>query len=311
METKQRILLVKVETNYGEDVSPAGANAVNARNIQINYTADLLDRDLHRQDYSPAAPVVGKRSVDVSFECDIAGSGSVGVAPDIGALLQACAFTETVGAGSSIIYTPASQSIKSVTIKVYDPYSATHSKIHTITGARGNVTFDFTAGQMAKASFSFKGKYNAPADNTTVSPTYVATTPPVVQSGSLVFNSKDSLVVQNVNVDMSNEIAEIDDVSSANGVESIRIVGRKPSGTFNPEAISVAGYDWYSDWIASSQRAFTFKVGSANYNKVAVSMPKVTIDAINDGDLNGLRTTDIPFRLNRNTGNDEITLTFS
>jgi hypothetical protein len=311
METKQRILVAKEETEYGTDSSPAGANAVNARNIQINYTADLLDRDLHRQDYSPAAPVVGKRSVEVSFECDLSGSGSQGVAPEIGDLLEACAFTETKNAGSSIIYTPNSQAIKSITIKVYDPYSATHSKIHSITGARGNVVFDFSAGQMGKASFSFKGKYNTPTDDTTVTPTYSTTTPPVVSSGALVLNSVSTLVVQNVNVDMSNQIAEIDDISSANGVQSIRIVGRTPSGTLNPEAVSVAGYNWYADWIASEQRALAFNLGSANYNKIAVSMPKITIDAINDGDLNGLRTTDIPFRLNRNAGNDEISLTFA
>lgn len=311
MDVKQRILTAKIETNYGEDSSPIGTDAVNARNIKVNYSGDVLERDLHRNDLSPVAPVLGKRSVEVSFEVDLAGSGSQGVAPDIGDLLQACGFLETVNAGSSIVYTPASQAVKSVTIKVYDLLDATNSKIHKITGARGNVSFDFSAGQLAKANFTFRGLYTAPVDGTTVTPTFFATVPPVVSSGGLSFDSVTTLVVQSVSVDMGNEIAEIPSIGSANGLESVRIVGRRPSGSFNPEAVSIATYDGYSDWTASTQLAFSFNVGSVNYNKIAISMPKVTIDALNDGDVNGLRSTDIPFKLNRNSGNDEISITFA
>lgn len=311
MNTMQRILLAKEEDTYGTDPSPVGTDAINARNIQINYNGELIERDIHKSDFSPIAPVVGKRTVEISFECDLSGSGSAGVAPEVGDLLEACGFTETVNAGSSIVYTPNSASIKSVTFKVYDIIDATDSKVHEINGARGNVSFDFSAGQLAKANFTFKGKYNVPVDDTTVSPTYATTTPPVVSSGSLSFDSNTDLVVQNVAFDMSNEIAEVDDISSANGLESIRIVGRRPSGSINPEAVSVATHDFYTDWVNSTQVALSFNVGSTNYNKIAISAPKVTADALNDGDLNGMRTVDIPIKLNRNSGNDEVSITFA
>lgn len=316
INTKQKILVAKEEATYGTDSSPVGTDAVDCRNLKRKYLGDVIERDTHRGSISPVAPRIGKRWMEISFECDLMGSGLTGVAPEIADLLEACGFTETIGGsnGSSIIYTPKSNSIKSVTMKLYEQTSASSSIMHMVTGARGNVSFKFTAGKMATASFVFRGLYNAPSDVLTITPTFDSVAqgilPPIVESGVLLFNST-SFLVQEVTADMNNELVDIDDISQANTLKEVRITKRRPNGKWNPEAVTKAAYDLWADWIASTQRAFTFQVGTSNYNKVAVSMPKVTLAGIEEGELNGSLVHDIPININQNTGNDEISLTFS
>lgn len=314
--TKQKILVAKEEVTYGTDSTPVGTDAVDCRNIKINYRADVIERNTHRGSISAVAPRVGKRWIEISFEADLMGSGVAGVAPEIGDLLEACGFTETIGGsnGSSIIYTPKSNSIKSVTMKVYEQFSSTSSKLHVLTGARGDVNFQFDAGKMATAQFTFRAKYNTPLDVANITPTYDAVSqniaPPIVEGGALLFNST-SFVVQSAGVNLGNSVVDLDDISTANTLKEIRIVSRRATGKFNPEAVMQATYSFVADWIASTQRALTFNVGATNLNKIAVSMPKVTLDGIDEGELNGSRIEDIPIKVNQNTGDDELSLTFS
>lgn len=316
MESKNRIILVKEESSYGVDSSPVGANAIQARDIRYRYSSDLIETDYVSSTLSPSAPITGKRWIELSFESDIKGSGSAGVAPQLGDCFEACAFTETIGGsnGSSIIYTPRSASIKSVTIYVYDLLTASTARLHKITGVRGNMTKIFSAGKVARAQFRMQGYYTLPTDNgslPTPAPVGESIIPPVCESMLFTFNSYAGFVIQELSVDMGNNVEQIDDINSANALKEIRITGRRPAGRFNPEAVAMATKDLYSDWVASTQRAVTMQLGSTNYNKVAFSMPKVTLDGIEEDSLNGRIVENIPIKFNRSSGNDELTMTFS
>jgi hypothetical protein len=180
---RNRILLAKEEAIYGTDPTPTvAANAIEAKNVKVNYMGDLLERDNVRSNISPVSPVVGKRWVEVSFDIELKGSGTKGTAGRIGDLLEACSMAETASAGSSVVYVPTSSSQKSVTLWIYDNDSAS-AVLHKVTGAMGNFSIKLTAGQYGVISFAFKGKYNAPTDVAlTVAPTYESTTPPIVES---------------------------------------------------------------------------------------------------------------------------------
>jgi hypothetical protein len=308
---RNRVLLAKVETAYGSDPTPTvAANAIEAKNIKVNYIGDKLERDNVRNNISAVSPVIGKRHVEVTFECELKGSGTKGTAGRIGALLQACSFTETTSAGSSVIYTPASTSQKSVTMYIYDIDSAS-TVLKKITGAVGNLQVKCTAGQYGTLSFSMKGLYNAPSDVAApTDPTYETTLPPIVESASFTLNSVSGLYVNEVNINVNNEIAERDDISTANAIAAFTVTGRKPSGSFNPEAVIIATYGFWADWIASTQRALSMVIGSASGNKCTITAPKVTIDSIGDADRNGILTRDIPFSLGMNAGNDEMQFKF-
>lgn len=312
MLTKNRILLAKEEATYGNDPTPTVAsNAIEARNVKVNYTGDLLERDVMRGHLSPIAPIMGKRWIEVSFEFDLKGGGTKGTAARIGDLLEACGMAETASAGSSVTYLPSSQSHKSVTIYVYDNVSSSSSKLHKITGARGTWSIKMEAGQLASMSFNFKGLYNDPTDVAApASPTYESTLPPVVESSTFTLNSSALLIAQAINLELANDIVSEDDINTANAIKSFLITGRKAAGSLNPETMLKASYDYHTDWKGATSRALSVVLGSASGNKITITAPALTIDSIGDGDNSGIKTDDLPFRLSGVSGNDEVQLKF-
>jgi hypothetical protein len=280
--------------------------------IKIAYNGDILERNIQRETISPTAPKIGKRWTEISFKVEIKGGGSVGVAGKLGDLLEACGFAEVASVGSSVIYAPASGTMKSMTVYVYDIQDTGSAKLHKITGARGNVKISLEAGGIAAMEFSYKGIYNIPTDVAAPSsPTFESTTPPIVQSSAFTLNSITSLIVQALSLDMANEVSESDDISSATGIKAFNITGRKPAGEFAPEAVTMAAYDFWSDWVAATQRALSVVIGSVAGNICTITAPKVTIDKISDEDKNGIRANNIPFRCSLNAGNDEVQIKFT
>lgn len=312
---RNRCLLAKEETGgYGVDPTPTvAANAIEAKNVKVNYIGDLLERDNVRSNISPVSPVVGKRYVEVTFECELKGSGTKGTAGRIGDLLEACSFAETPSAGSSVTYVPTSSGQKSVTIYVYDLDSSS-AVLKKITGAVGTINVRCVAGQYATLEFIMRGLYNAPEDVALPgAPEYEITLPPIVESAAFTLapSSAGVLITQEVSISLNNEIAERDDISTTSAIKAFTIVGRKPKGSFNPEAALIATHGFWADWVASEQRALSIVIGSASGNKCTITAPKVTVDSIADADRDGLLTRDIPFSLGQNAGNDEISIVFA
>ena len=313
--TKFRLLLAKIESPYGSDSTPTvGSNAVAAKNIKINYAGETLERDTYRPTLSPESPLMGKRWIEISFDCELKGSGEAGTAPVIGALLQACGFSETVAGGASVLYAPASTGIKSATLYLYDIADSGNCRLHKILGARGTFSVKADAGGIALVSFKLMGLYTAMSDvSAPGAPTYETTKPPVVQSCTLSLNSVTSLVAQSVSLDVANDLTPQDDIASAGAIKAFIITGRKPAGTFNPEAVLAATYDFGADWAAATQRALSLAIGATAGNIITVTAPKLTPNSLADSDKSGILTQDVPFRLGRSVdaGNDELKLNFT
>jgi len=312
--TGKRILLAKEEATYGLDPTPTvGSNAIDAEKISLSYEGDVLERNPVRGYLSPVEPAgIGKRSVKLSFDVEIKGSGSVGTAAKIGDLLEACGFAETVSAGSAVSYAPASGAVKSVTMYLYDLQDSGSCVLHKIKGARGTFQLNAAAGQIAKLSFTFNGLYELPTDAAAPSaPTYGSTKPAVVESAQLTLNGVTSLVVQEVSVDVQNNIVAADDVNAATGISKFALTGRKPTGKITPEAVLLATYDFWTDWVNATARAASMVIGATAGNIVTISMPKLNIDSVSLGDKSGILTRELPFRAAANAGNDELSFIFT
>jgi hypothetical protein len=312
---RNRVLLAKEESVYGSDSAPTVAdNALEIKNVKLNWQADVLERDNVRSCISPTSPVVGRRWVEVTFEMELKGSGTRGTAGRIGDLIEACSYAETIGdtgGSSSVTYKPCSTGQKSITLYIYDNDTTGSSVLHKITGAMGNFNIKLTAGQYGLLSFTLKGNYNSPDDVALVStPTYETTIPPIVESCAFELNNSDDLIVQELTLDSGNDIVARDDINSPNGILGYIIPNRKGKGSFNPEATLIGTYDFWTDWVGSAQRALTATLGTSNGNKVTITAPKVTLDSIADGDRERILTRDIPFSLGQDTGDDELVLVF-
>lgn len=314
----QKILCGLEEATYGTDPSPSvGTDDIDAKNIVVNYPTEKLDRDLQRESLSPKNPITGKKWIEISFTCELKGSGTHGTAPQIGDLLEACGFSESIGedggGSSSVVYTPASMGHKSITFNLYEVNASSGGDYikHTIKGARGDVNFAFEAGQIARAEFTFQGLYTKPSDIADPGdPSYESSSPPIVDSLSLSYGGNSDLVAQAVNIALGNDVSEKPDLNTQYGIAGYRINGRTPTGDFNPEAVLLATYDFWQDLVNSEKNALSLTLGSTQGNILEVSAPKVTLDNIDQGERNGITTKEIPFTLGMDAGDDELSLAF-
>ncbi|MCK4248675.1 MAG: hypothetical protein KAX15_02740 [Candidatus Omnitrophica bacterium] len=307
--TKRALILAKEEVTYGVDPVPTpAANAVLVIDPVVTPVGEKLTRNTVKNTLSPDSPLMGKRHCEVTFQTELRGSGVVDVAPrGVGDLFEACGMLETIAAAVSVKYTPASSSLKSVTI-----YAYFDGLLHKITAAVGSWELVCEAGQIPKISWTFSGFFAAPTDEALPgSVTYDSTIPPIVQNAGFAINSVSTLVVQQVALGLNNTISPRDDINAPTALKGFRVSAREPGGSFNPEAVLVAEYNFYDDWEKATARALELTIGSVAGNKCGISAPKVTLDSIGPGDREGIRVFDIPISLGMDSGDDEVELLFT
>lgn len=317
MLVKRCVILAKEEVTYGVDPVPTPAdNAIRVINPVINPTGEKLTRDHVKTSLSPLSPLMGKKYVEITFTTELRSNGLTqngDTAPRVGDLFEACAMLETLtpessggGNDGSVKYTPTSDNLKSVTI-----YAYFDGLLHKITACVGTWEIIMEAGQIAKVNWTFKGFYQAPTDTALPSGVvYDSSVPPVVLNAGFKINNVSTLVTQSVAAALNNVISQRDDVNAASGIKGFLITDRAGGGSFNPEAVLKATYDFYDDWKEATARALEITIGSVAGNKIKISAPKVTLDNITPGDREGIRVFDIPFSLAESSGDDEISVTF-
>jgi hypothetical protein len=95
--SRKRLILSKIETTYATDSSPAGTDAILVRNLDITpIEADVVSRDLIRPYLGNYDQLLAQTRVSITFEVEMAGSGTGGTAPKFNSLLRACGMAETL-----------------------------------------------------------------------------------------------------------------------------------------------------------------------------------------------------------------------
>lgn len=95
--SRKRLILSKIETTYATDSSPAGTDAILVRNLDITpIEADVVSRDLIRPYLGNYDQLLAQTRVSITFEVEMAGSGTAGTAPKFNSLLRACGLAETL-----------------------------------------------------------------------------------------------------------------------------------------------------------------------------------------------------------------------
>ena len=301
------VLLAKEEVTYNTDPVPtAGANAILVENLAVSFEARRAER-------APLRPSLGKLKslyagalVNLSFDVEIKGSGAAGTAPELGVLLKGCGFGETVVAVTSVAYSPASSAHKSLTFYVYED-----GLRYNITGARGTVTGSLQTAQVGKLTFNFTGHYAGPTDVAIATPTYNSAVPPVVINAPFTIDSF-AAVIAKIEFDMGLELAKPDNIAATDGYGQIQLTGRAVTGSVDPEATLVAGYDWVTKWKSSAAYALTSGlIGATAGNRYTLTMPAVVYTELGAGDREGILTRELAFMATESAGDDELTLTFT
>lgn len=138
--TRKRLILAKTEATYGTDSSPAGTDAILVKELEITpIEADVVSRDLIRPYLGNSDQLLANTRVSITFQVELAGSGTAATAPRFSSLLKACGMAETTTA-TAITGTAQAGSAGSITLAA--AASATddiyNGMIITITGGTGS-----------------------------------------------------------------------------------------------------------------------------------------------------------------------------
>ncbi|MEL6888376.1 MAG: hypothetical protein AAFO86_06670, partial [Pseudomonadota bacterium] len=88
---RDKIMAIDIETTYGTDASPAGADAVLAKQVTLSpMEGNDLDRELELPYFGSQGTIPVELHAKLAFEVELAPSGTAGTAPAWGKLLRAC-----------------------------------------------------------------------------------------------------------------------------------------------------------------------------------------------------------------------------
>ncbi|OFJ49601.1 hypothetical protein BA896_012720 [Janthinobacterium lividum] len=305
---RKRTMLAKIEAVYGADPTPTGAaDAILIKSLDITpIEASLLPRDLIRPFMGNSENLVNAAYTKLDFECELAGSGTLGKAPAFGKLLRACGMAETIAVGVSVAYTPVSGAFESATF-----YVNVDGVLHKMLGARGTFSLAMSAGTIPTIKFSFSGLYGAVTD--TIAPAVVLTD----WQQPLPINNRNTsapelhgfagLVMSDLSVDIANAVTFR---SLVGGSESVLITDRKTAGSITFEATKIADKNWFAAALTAALGLFSVTHGTVAGNKVTVAAPKTQITAPKYSDKDGVAMLQCGLVIVPGTGNDELTLTF-
>ncbi len=309
MRTKKTVVLAKLESTYGADPTlAAGDDAIEAYEFTppvIN--ADMKERNPGNDDLSMFGELRGKTSYDFQIISNLRGSGAAGTAPRRSPLMKACGFEETVVSSTSVSYKPRSSALESCAVEAY-----IDGILHQLLGCVGNYSLDLTAGELAKETFDLKARYALPTDSVIVSPTFDTTVPQIVKGITMTVGSY-SAIIEKMTVNMNNVVAERPDFNQTEGIQGFAITGRNPEGSMTIEAVlrATSNADFWSYFHNTTVKDISFVIGTVAGNICTITVPKIFFRAPVTGDRDGVRTNELAFQIARNSGDDELVISYT
>ena len=304
---RNAVLLFKLQASPGVDAAPTGVlNAVMAMNISAQpVTAEFAKRNNIKPYFGNMGSVPVAVHSEISFDVELAGSGTAGTAPKFGPLLRACAFAETVTVGTSVVYAPITASQEFATL-----YYNLDGVLFKMTDAKGSVALEIKAKGIPVLKFKFTGLYSTPVDAALpASVDYSGFKDPVAVNAT---NTPVATLhgvagkVESISIDMANQLV----YRNVIGGESVNITDRQPTGSYAMELETVATKDWYTTIRNGVLGALAVTHGVVAGNIVQISAPKVQLLDPSFSESDGLAVISPKLDLQPNVGNDEVLLTF-
>lgn len=312
MLVNREVILCKEETTYNTDSTPTGAsNAILVEKPAWGFdSARMIERPAIRTSFGKLQRVFGGTLKMVSFDVEMKGSGAAGTAPEIGPLFKACGMTETIVGATSVTYAFSStiSDYKSLTVWYYQD-----GKAHKMTGCIPmSVSFNVDVGGIGKWSFTIVGHDTGETDVTLATPTYNAYVP-VPFIGATFAVQSYAAIVSKLSLDFGLTTAKPTSVNATDGFGTIQITSRNPTGSCNPQNVTVATHDFLGKFKSGASGTLsTGVIGSSAGNRWAMSCGKIYYDAPSPGDQEGIRTLEVPFSItDETTANSDLSIAFT
>jgi hypothetical protein len=254
-----------------------------------------------------ADQLLARTRVEVSFEVELAGSGTAGTAPAYGPVLRSCGLSETLVTSTSATYAPESSGFESCTIHFHEDGIR-----HKLTGCRGTFELNAEVGAIPSIAFTMTGIYNAPTDETLPTPTYANQAAPLLfkEGNTTSFTAFSySGCLQSYNFSMANDVIYRELVGCS---KEILITNRAPSGTVVIEAPTIAAKDFFAIANGSSTGSITFQHGTTAGNRCTVTTAQSDLGNLSYSDQDGVQMLNMPFiAVPTSSGNDELSIAYT
>lgn len=302
--TQRSQIAVKQESQEGIKESLSADDALLVFSPRFHPRLEILPRNPVKDTFSGIPSVSGRRSGEIVFQTELKGSGTAGVPPKWGKLMKACGFSEEIVGDTSVTYLPASAAIPSMTLARY-----MDGVIETIWGARGTVSIRLTAGQPGILEFEFSGADFSVTDGDLLTGvTYNNVIPPIFLSAAFDIGSYAARV-EKLHIDMDNRLELQSDINSSSGHRTAVIVNRNPTGSFDPEMVTLSEHDFFERWRDGEEMSFSSTIGVNDGNRIRLAAPRCRYVNLMESQRNEIATLEADFELNMVSGDDELAIT--
>ena len=300
---RKMVILAKPEVTRGVDAAPNGANAMIISNVNLTpIEGDEVEHNFVKPFFGNSGSEQATVYNKVSFDVELAGSGTPGTAPGWTPLMRACACAVTIVAGTSVTYSPITESLESLTI-----YANIDGTNHIMRDVKGNVKATADAKGLPKLNFEFTGLFTPLA----------ATALPVAAYANFL----DAIPVNKTNTQLS--LLGIACAASAfsfdmglsvvkrdlTNVDSVEITDRKSTASVTFENHAIGTKDWVGAAAASEKGILQLIHGTVAGNIVEINAPYAQIKKPSYSDSDGIQMITTPLALRHGTaGNDEWSL---
>lgn len=308
MSKKMRnvVLLAALQATAGVGAVPTGgANAMMAMNISAQpVSAEFAKRNNIKRFFGNMGSVPVAIHAEISFEVELAAAGEAGDVPAYGVLLRSSGFSETVTAGTSVVYAPVTDGLEFATL-----HYNLDGTLFKMTDAKGTVSFELNAKGIPVMKFKFLGLYSTPTD--AVLPAnvdYSGFKDPVAVNAANTPTASlhgHAGTVQSISADMACQLV----YRNLIGKESIEITDRQPTGSFAMEMVSVATKNWYTTIENGTLGPLHVVHGKAAGQIVELAAPKVQVLDPSFSDSDGIAMLTCKLDIQPDQGNDDFILT--
>lgn len=211
-----------------------------ARNPTVSPSIEEYARKYAVGDFDSFESVMGKRMGEITFACDLQGSGTAATAPKVGKLLQGCGFRVTTGvAGVDYVKDSGVNKTPLTFFVVFKGAGVSPTGVIVkLRGCMGDVEFLIAkTGDPIQANFKFQGAIVSITDlASTAIPGLTGhdtTIPPSTLSAQLLYRSS-AMQANNISIKMNNDIQMLPDMNQAEGYEGAYNVDGTPTWNADP-----------------------------------------------------------------------------
>jgi hypothetical protein len=308
---KNTLIAAAVQAAIGTAAAPTGAaNAVLVSNMNLTpLDAQNISREIIRGFFGGAEQLVGPASVKLSYEVELAGSGTAGTAAPWGQLVQGCAVGEGILATPARTeYTPASSGLKALTHYYYDD-----GVLHKLTDCMGDCTLSAKVGERPLLKFDWiglDGGVSAASDTGTftawkkpvavtkanvVDITLGGTYAAGAITGGTLYSSTG------IEAKFGNQVK----FNAMLGSETVDITDREGTGSIELDLTAAQEVALMAAVKANTTQSLAFAIGTTAGNKILFFAPAAQLLNPKKVDRNGKRLIGFDVRFVPVNGNDE------